>query len=55
MASREINIITEAFSQWLLALGKEVHTLTGYPNNPNPFGKQVQAYPFDFVNKEVDN
>jgi uncharacterized protein YbjT (DUF2867 family) len=55
MPSREVNIITGAFSytgkyitQRLLALGKEVRTLTGHPNNPNPFGEQVQAYPFNF-------
>ncbi len=55
MPSREVNIITGAFSytgkyitQRLLVLGKEVRTLTGHPNNPNPFGKQVQAHPFNF-------
>jgi NADH dehydrogenase len=55
MPSREANIMTGAFSytgkyitQRLLALGKEVRTLTGHPNNPNPFGEQVQAHPFNF-------
>ena len=51
----EVNIITGAFSytgkyitRRLLAMGKEVRTLTGHPNNPNPFGDQVRVYPFNF-------
>jgi NADH dehydrogenase len=55
MVSREVNVITGAFSytgkyitRRLLALGKEVRTLTGHPRNPNPFGEQVQVYPFNF-------
>lgn len=55
MTSREINAITGAFSytgkyitRRLLAMGKEVRTLTGHPNNPNPFGEQIQVYPFNF-------
>jgi NADH dehydrogenase len=55
MISRELNVITGAFSytgkyitQRLLDQGKEVRTLTGHPNNPNPFGEQVQTYPFNF-------
>jgi len=55
MTSREVNVITGAFSytgkyitRRLLALGKEVRTVTGHPNNPNPFGEQVQVYPFNF-------
>ncbi len=35
-------------TQRLLTRGDEVITLTGHPDNPNPFGEQVQAYPFDF-------
>lgn len=55
MSMSEINIITGAFSytgkyitRRLLALGKEVRTLTGHPDNPNPFGEQVSVYPFHF-------
>ena len=32
----------------LLEQGYEVITLTGNPDRPNPYGKQVKAYPFDF-------
>ncbi len=59
MPTPEINVITGAFSytgkyitRRLLAMGKEVRTLTGHPNNPNPFGDQVKAYPFNFDNAE---
>lgn len=55
MTNAEVNVITGAFSYTgkyitsrLLATGKEVRTLTGHPNNPNPFGKQVLVYPFNF-------
>ena len=55
MTPPEVNIITGAFSytgkyitRRLLALGKEVRTLTGHPNNPNPFGEAVKVFPFDF-------
>lgn len=51
----EVNVITGAFSytgkyitRRLLALGNEVRTLTGHPNNPNPFGEQVKVFPFNF-------
>ena len=51
----EVNVITGAFSytgkyitRRLLAMGKEVRTLTGHPNNPHPFGDQVRVYPFNF-------
>ena len=51
--------VTGAFSytgkyitQRLLARGDEVITLTGHPDNPNPFGGRVRAYPFDFENPE---
>ena len=57
MPTREINVITGAFSytgkyitRRLLAMGKQVRTLTGHPNNPNPFGEQVSVYPFNFDN-----
>ena len=51
--------VTGAFSytgkyitQQLLARGDEVITLTGHPDNSNPFDDQVQAYPFSFENPE---
>ena len=57
MATPEINVITGAFgytgkyiTSRLLAMGKEVRTLTGHPNNPNPFGDRVRVYPFNFDN-----
>ncbi|HLI69081.1 MAG TPA: NAD(P)H-binding protein [Ktedonobacteraceae bacterium] len=55
MPEAEVNVITGAFSytgkyitRRLLALGKQVRTLTGHPNNLNPFGGQVSVYPFHF-------
>jgi len=60
MTTSEINVITGAFSytgkyitRRLLALGKQVRTLTGHPNNPNPFGEQVSVYPFHFDNHDA--
>ena len=57
MSTPEINVITGAFgytgkyiTRRLLAMGKEVRTLTGHPDNANPFGKQVRVYPFNFDN-----
>jgi NADH dehydrogenase len=57
MATNEVNVITGAFSytgkyitRRLLVLGNEVRTLTGHPDNPNPFGEQVCVYPFNFDN-----
>ncbi|MEP7136434.1 MAG: NAD(P)H-binding protein [Chloroflexota bacterium] len=47
--------VTGAFSysgkyiaERLIARGEEVITLTGHPNRPDPFNKQVKAYPLDF-------
>ncbi len=55
MTTPEINVITGAFSytgkyitRRLLAMGKQVRTLTGHPNRPNPFGDQVSVFPFNF-------
>src|SRR5258708_7980024 len=55
MSDPEVNVITGAFSytgkyitRRLLAMGKEVRTLTGHPNNPNPFGERVRVFPFNF-------
>src|SRR5437773_5719652 len=57
MATNEVNVVTGAFSytgkyitRRLLAMGKQVRTLTGHPDNPNPFGEQVCVYPFQFDN-----
>lgn len=55
MTTPEVYVITGAFSytgkyitRRLLAMGKQVRTLTGHPNNPNPFGDAVTVFPFDF-------
>ena len=55
MSDPEVNVITGAFSytgkyitRRLLAMGKAVRTLTGHPDNPNPFGDQVRVFPFNF-------
>src|SRR5436305_5477983 len=55
MTTPEVNVITGAFSytgkyitRRLLAMGKEVRTFTGHPNNPNPFGNAVKVFPFNF-------
>ncbi len=55
MATSDTVAITGAFSytgkyitRRLLALGNDVRTLTGHPDNPHPFGAQVQVYPFNF-------
>ena len=37
----------------LLSLGERVRTLTGHPQRPNPFGRQVEVAPFDFGNQEA--
>ena len=51
----ETAMITGAFSftgkyltRRLLAMGQQVRTLTGHPNNPNPFGEQVTIFPYNF-------
>ncbi len=51
----EIDMVTGAFSftgkyltQRLLAQGRQVRTLTNHPDNPNPFGSQVTAFPYHF-------
>ncbi|MBV9688704.1 MAG: NAD(P)H-binding protein [Ktedonobacteraceae bacterium] len=55
MSSPEVSVVTGAFSytgkyitRRLLAKGQQVRTLTGHPNNPNPFGDRVSVYPFHF-------
>ncbi len=59
MSAPEVNVITGAFSytgkyitRRLLAMGKTVRTLTGHPDNPNPFGEQVRVFPFNFDKPE---
>lgn len=51
----ETAMVTGAFSftgkyltRRLLAMGQQVRTLTGHPNNPNPFGEQVTIFPYNF-------
>ncbi|MGB5060566.1 MAG: NAD-dependent epimerase/dehydratase family protein, partial [Candidatus Promineifilaceae bacterium] len=56
MADKTIHAVTGAFgysgkyiAQRLLADGRQVITLTNSLNRPNPFGEQVQAFPFHFA------
>ncbi len=58
--SPSLHALTGAFSytgryitRQLLAAGHNVMTLTGHPNNPNPFGDWVQAFPFNFDNPDA--
>ena len=37
-------------TQRLLAKGEYVITLTGNPHRPNPYGNQIQVFPFSFDN-----
>lgn len=55
MPEAPIAIVTGAFShsgrhiaRRLLASGHRVRTITGHPGRRSPFGKEVEAYPFDF-------
>jgi nucleoside-diphosphate-sugar epimerase len=55
MQANEINIVTGAFShtgkyitQRLIAMGNQVRTLTGRPNQQNLFGDRVTVFPFNF-------
>jgi len=55
MAKTELDVVTGAFSftgkyiaRRLLALGRQVKTLTGHPDREHPFGKAVTAMPFQF-------
>lgn len=57
MDTPEIHVVTGAFSftgkyltERLLAQGKQVRTLTGHPDTPNPFGDQVKVFPYNFDN-----
>jgi NADH dehydrogenase len=53
-------VITGAFSytgkyatRLLLERGHKVRTLTGHQRRKNPFGDQVQVYPYNFENREA--
>ena len=53
----ELSVVTGAFSytgkyitQRLLSMGKRVRTLTGRSSYENPFGCQVETFPFNFDN-----
>jgi NADH dehydrogenase len=55
MAQQELHVVTGAFgysgkyiAARLLAAGHRVRTLTNSVNRSNPFGGQVEAYPFHF-------
>ncbi len=57
METPELNVVTGAFgytgqyiTRRLLSLGKQVKTLTGHPDRPNPFGDRVAVARFDFDN-----
>jgi NADH dehydrogenase len=57
MTTTEVNVITGAFSytgkyiaRRLLAMGKEIRTLTGHPDRRHVLGEQIQAFPFAFEN-----
>jgi uncharacterized protein YbjT (DUF2867 family) len=59
MSTAEINVVTGAFSysgkyitRRLLAMGKQVRTLTGHPQRVNPFGKHVTVFPYNFDQPE---
>ncbi len=59
MSNNEFDVITGAFgysgkyiTRRLLDLGRTVRTLTNSINRPNPFGAQVQAFPFNFEDRD---
>jgi NADH dehydrogenase len=60
MAKAELDVVTGAFSftgkyiaRRLLALGRQVKTLTGHPGREHPFGNAVTAVPFQFEEPEA--
>lgn len=60
MAKAELDVVTGAFSftgkyiaRRLLALGRQVKTLTGHPGREHPFGDAVTAMPFQFEDPEA--
>jgi uncharacterized protein YbjT (DUF2867 family) len=55
MPTAELDVVTGAFgytgkyiTRRLLSMGRNVRTLTGHPNRPNPFSEQVSVSPFNF-------
>lgn len=57
MSTAEFDVVTGAFgysgkyiTSRLIKQGHNVRTLTNSLNRPNPFGEQVQAYPYNFEN-----
>ncbi len=59
MAADDFDVVTGAFgysgkyiTQRLLDLGHNVRTVTNSTQRPNPFGSQVQAYPYNFDNPD---
>jgi len=60
MAKAELNVVTGAFSftgkyiaRQLLALGKQVKTVTGHPQREHPFGDAITAMPFNFDDSDA--
>ena len=50
-----MNVVTGSFgfigrgiTERLLALGQTVRTVTTHPDKPNPFGNEVEAFPYNF-------
>ena len=59
MTVTDFEVVTGAFgysgkyiTRRLISLGRSVRTLTNSYNRPNPFGSQVQAFPFNFSDPE---
>ncbi len=55
--ARDLNVVTGAFgytgryiAHRLLSAGREVRTLTGHPDRPNPFRGRLSVVPFNFEN-----
>lgn len=55
-----MDIVTGSFgyigkyiTQKLISSGKQVKTITTHPDKPNPFGKDVKAYQYNFDNPEL--
>jgi len=55
----KLNMVTGAFSytgkyitRRLLSMGERVRTITGYPVKENPFGEQVEVFPYNFDKPE---
>ena len=55
MESAGFDVVTGAFSytgqyiaRRLMSMGKTVRTITGHPDNPDPFGGAVKAVPYNF-------